>query len=304
MLGIVIVNYKTDDRLIKYVVEELVKIVSPHLIVIVNNGCTPESNSVIAQECEGEVISGDNINVKSKVFVLGVEENLGYARGNNAGAEFLLKHFQMDYLLFSNCDLRFHDSVVDSLIRKMDKLPDVGLMGPYIETITGKKQNPSKFKSVWKLHIIPKLLYPFLPPSVRVAMQSPLAGEAVEGYCDYLSGSIFLVSVSVFLKTGMFDPNTFLYCEEPILAMRVRSAGFKVYYYDKVKVIHEHGYTNKKLKLNNKIKKYSYHSNRYFQKNYRNINRVELFLFDISYFVYMYLWAPVIATLSYFLKKK
>lgn len=291
MLGIVIVNYKTDDRLIKYVGEELVKINSTCKIAIVNNACTSESNRRIAQKCGGEIVDGNNINIKSKAFVLGIEENLGYARGNNVGAKFLFEHFEIDHLLFSNCDLSFHnDDVIDSLIRKMDELPDVGLMGPYIESPTGARHNPCKLKSVWKRHIIPKLLYPFLPSSMRGPMASPVSDEAVEGYCDYLSGSVFLVSSRAFLKAGMFDPNTFIFCEEPILAMRMRSVGFKAYYYDKVKVIHEHAYTVRKLKLGNLIGKYDYQSNRYYQRKYRNMAGFKLFVFDLSYFTYIYIW--------------
>lgn len=45
--------------------------------------------------------------------VLHIDENTGYARGNNAGVRFLLEHYKnIDYLLFSNDDIFFQNNDV------------------------------------------------------------------------------------------------------------------------------------------------------------------------------------------------
>lgn len=306
MLGTIIVNYKTDDRVIKYVNEELPKIKAPNKIVVVNNSCTAESNKRIAEGCGAYLAADPNrINIQADIFVLGIEENIGYARGNNTGAEFLLQYFKPKYLLFSNSDLFFHDdNVIDRLITRMDEIPDVGLIGPYIEeAVSGRRQNPSKFKPAWKLYIIPQLFYPFVPAKIRREWMSPTDPQSKEGYCDYLAGSIFLARTDAFVRAGMFDPQTFLYCEEPILTMRINQAGFRVYYDDKVKVIHEHSYTVKQLGLSWKVLKHFYQSNWHYQKNYRKLNAFELVLFDISCMVFIYVWYPLIIV-YYSLKQK
>ena len=162
MLGTIIVNYKTDDRVIKYVTEELPKIATKNKIVIVSNSATDQSNLRIAEGCRGHVVCANGtIDEESDVFVLGSKDNLGFARGNNLGAAFLLKHFQLDYLLVSNCDLYFADyNVVDKMITKMDDTPDIGLIGPCVVTPSGDRQSPVNNLSVWKKEILPKLLYP------------------------------------------------------------------------------------------------------------------------------------------------
>jgi len=296
MLGIIIVNYKTDDQIIKYVTEELPKISADNKIVIVNNAAVEQSNLKIAEGCRGCVVSDpDAIDPQSQIFVLGIAENLGFAKGNNAGVEFLLRHFQLDYLLISNCDLHFIDSnVVDRLIEKMDNTPDIGLIGPCFVTSSGDRGSPVTDLFVWKNEILPNLLYPLFG-FLKSMGKTPCSriGEDVEGYCDLLNGSFFLARASAFLKAGMFDPNTFIYCEEPILAARIIKSGFRVYYYNKVKVIHEHCITERTLGIYDVTTKHCYNSNRYYQKEYRKINRFELMMFDLSYFIFWYVWKPL-----------
>jgi GT2 family glycosyltransferase len=296
VLGTIIVNYKTDDEVIRYVTEELVKVHTSNKIVIVNNASTTESDKKIAEGCGAYWVSEqDKIDTTANIFVLGMGENLGYARGNNAGANFLLRHFKPEYLLFSNSDLYYYDDdVIDRLIAKMEKVPDIGLVGPCIENVSGQRQGPNKLKSVWKLYIIPQMFYPFIPGGIRRKLAFPTPPGATEGYYDYLNGSIFLARTKAFKQAGMFDERTFLYSEEPILASRINKAGFRIYYFDKVKVIHEHSYTTKKLDIAWKVLKYHRQSNRYYLQNYRKINMFELMMFDLSCWIYTYIWYPLL----------
>jgi len=297
MLGTIIVNYKTDNRVIKYVTEELTKITRDNKIVIVNNSATDQSNLRIAEGCRGRIICANGtIDEESNIFVLGSEENIGFARGNNLGITFLLKHFQLDYLLVSNCDLYFADhDVVDKLIAKMDDSPDIGLIGPCVVTPLGDRQSPVKNLSVWKREILPRLLYPLFG-FLRSMGKTPCSriGEDVEGDYDILNGSFYLLRTAAFVKAGMFDPYTFLYSEESILGDRIKKAGFRVYYYNPVKIIHEHQVTAKTLNLFDKLLKDLYDSNRYYQKEYKDINLFELLMYDLSYYVFVYIWKPFI----------
>jgi len=297
MFGIIIVNYKTDDRVIKYVTEEIPKIAADHKIVIVNNAAVEQSNVKLAEGCRGVVVSApDAVDPQSQVFVLGIAENLGFAKGNNAGVEFLLRHFQLDYLLFSNCDLYFIDSqVVDRLIVKMNTTPDIGIIGPCLVTFSGVRLSPVTEMLAWKTEILPNLFYPLFG-FLRSMGKNPGSqiGEDVEGDCDIFSGAFFLARTSAFLKAGMFDTNTFLYCEEPILAARMKKTGFRIYYYNKVRVFHEHYVTEKTLDISDVTTKHRYNSNRYYQKEYQKLNRFELMMYDLSYFIFWYVWKPLI----------
>lgn len=56
MLGIVLVSYKTEDKTIAYVQQELSKIQCNYILVIVNNSCTKESNIKLAEGCRAELV--------------------------------------------------------------------------------------------------------------------------------------------------------------------------------------------------------------------------------------------------------
>lgn len=57
MLGIVLVNYKTEDKTVEYVRTELSKIQSDYKLVIVNNSCTEQSNIKLAEGCKAEIVT-------------------------------------------------------------------------------------------------------------------------------------------------------------------------------------------------------------------------------------------------------
>ena len=193
MIGIVIVNYKTEERVVQYVCEELSKITLKHKIVIVNNSCTDESNIYLKQKLNAEILNTNSSpDFESKLFILPQADNLGYAKGNNKGAEFLIANYNPDFLVFSNCDLIFKDDdLVEKMVDKIKVLDDVGVIGPNIILPDGKEQSPCRFKKIWKGNIIPRMFYPFLTKKIRDNMLSTHVKYADEGYCDYLQGSFF-----------------------------------------------------------------------------------------------------------------
>ena len=62
-----------------------------------------------------------------------MKDNVGYAKGNNAGARFLLKNFQdTDFLLFSNDDIILEDqNVLITLCETLTSYPDIGFAAHY-----------------------------------------------------------------------------------------------------------------------------------------------------------------------------
>ena len=177
----------------------------------------------------------------------------------------------------------------------MDDTPDIGLIGPCVVTPSGDRQSPVNNLSVWKKEILPKLLYPLFAFLLSMG-KTPCSriGEDIEGDYDFLNGSFYLLRTLAFVKAGMFDPHTFLYCEESIMGARIKKACFRVYYYNPVKLIHEHQVTAKTLNLSGILLKYLYDSNRYYQKEYKKINLLELLMYDLSYYVFVCIWKPFI----------
>lgn len=145
MLAIIIVNYKNEEQTISYIHKELSKVSVPNLIIVVNNEATSASNANLVRELQAELITDISKYSRSKkIYVVSHPENLGYAKGNNLGVNFVIKHFDIEYFLFSNNDIRFiEDETVERLIAIFKELPSsVAAIGPAILGLNGEKQSP------------------------------------------------------------------------------------------------------------------------------------------------------------------
>ena len=133
MIGIVVVVYKSYERIVTYVHQELTKISAPHRTVIVDVGSPRESSERIAQAL-GVSVWQEGMAADGELFVLHSNENLGYARGNNLGADFLMRLFpDIDKLLFSNDDIELiSPNVVEVLAAHMDDDASIGCIGPKV----------------------------------------------------------------------------------------------------------------------------------------------------------------------------
>lgn len=273
MLGIVIVNYRTNDLTINYVKNELKKIIAFNKIVIVDIAYNNILDSYeLAEQCGGLLIESYEADLCSdnSIYVLPHEDNLGYAKGNNYGAAFLKKNFNIDFYLFTNNDIKFlEDEVVDKLLVQIIALPDVGAIGPRILGVEGEDQNPRKYISIWKKHIIPSFFWWYrLLASEAKCFTNIEPGDS--GFYYWVSGAFLIVRADAFHLAGMFDNNTFLYSEEPILAERMRLKGFKFYYLSTTEVLHEHSKTTKTFFKWKTLVYTSFNSDIYYYRNYKN----------------------------------
>jgi len=243
MLGIILVNYKSLEETVDYVQTQLSRISVPNKIVIVNNACTDELNQQLVERLSGELVNSidDPISLDKHVFVIAEPENLGYARGNNLGFDFLNRNFDTQWMLISNNDLILEtDDVVEKLIEVGTENPDIGVIGPRVQTPTGKSQSPHQKRSIWTLLIVSKLFYPAWAIYQKFGFGKEVIAHAKSGYYFRIMGCFFLVRTSAFDKCKGFDPKTFLYGEELILSQRMRKAGFKTYFLAEQTIIHNH----------------------------------------------------------------
>jgi GT2 family glycosyltransferase len=286
MLVIVIVNYKNEEKTVSFVKEELVKITIPHLIVVVNNSATPESDKLLTTGIDGELIRDISKKPAGNTrFVVSHTDNLGYAKGNNLGVEFACLHFDISHILISNNDIRFiSEEVVEKLIQKLDSLPDeVAMIGPSVIGLDGESQSPEPYISFWKRYIWMYWLTPFISANKKERIfRFNYSRDAEEGLHYKIMGSFFLIRERDFVKCGMFDPNTFLYGEEVILSERLEKIGKRAYYFPEVKILHEHGQTiSSHLNVKKKILS-QFESESYYYSKYRKVSTWSLFFGKLS----------------------
>lgn len=286
-LSIVIINYRQEALTIRFVKNELSKIQLPHKTVIVNNSANRESNEFLCQEL-GAVLVDDSSNIDKgkEVFVLPFSDNLGFAKGNNQGAEFCRKRFDPVYILFTNNDILIKgNDTVEKLIQKIEEHPEVGIIGPKVIGLDGKLQSPFPYTSYWRRHIWmywSTLFYS--TEKKKKVFQLDYQEKAQEGFHYYVMGSFFIVRASDFYKCGMFDSHTFLYAEEPILSERMAAIGKSVYYYPSSEVIHEHGVTTNKF-AKGKMSDWQFESENYYYRTYKHTCWLLIFMGFVTHWL-------------------
>jgi len=284
-LAIVVINYKMESLTAAFVNEELSKIGMPHKTVIVNNSSSPESNLDLCRKTGAVEVSLDSSpEPENSVFLLPAAGNVGFAKGNNLGAEFCRKWLNAEFILFSNNDVRLTDpSAADILVEKLLALPDVGVIGPRVIGLDGKLQSPYPYLSFWDREVWMYWSTLFYSKEKKIRrFQLDYPEKALEGYHYYVMGSFFIVRASDFYSSGMFDPHTFLYAEEMILSERMGSIGKRVYYYPGVTVTHVHGATTSRMS-SKKASDWQFESVKYYYKAYRHTNCLLLLLGNITH---------------------
>lgn len=300
MLGIIIVNYKSIDQTVDYIQQELCKITTPHKIVVVNVACDDCTNISLTKKLGAYFITDVDTEVDetAHIFVLAHPDNLGYARGNNLGADFLRKHFSPDYLLITNNDLELQGDVVKTLIDTLTAHENVGAIGPRVIGNDGSCQSPHRYIPYWRF-VLSKLFYPFFVLLIKNnLLGAELVSNAIEGYYYRLMGCFLVMPAKVFHAVGGFDPKTFLYGEELILSERLASNGLYCYFQPAAIIIHNHGQTISKCLSSSEISILMFESQLFYYRHYRGVSTLECIFGEFSMWLYLYCHLPILRILK------
>lgn len=307
--GIVVVSYHNADGTTKYVNEQLVKLSDNYRIVVVAVGANERYGQRLAEDCGLDYISApEQVVYHHKGWCISVNDNLGYAKGNNLGVEILKNssiHF--DYYLFSNDDIEIlNPNILNVLASSMQVCEQYVGIGPRIIGLDGKDQNPH-VKYISPIRLIAWKFFPFLRSTkqiirlkkeekacqiiaevkktqrknvtieqiLRTASPLPPTG----GKCYWVSGAFMMVRAERFNIVGGFDQRTFLYYEEAILAERFMCHGWGFTFEPSVSVIHyEGGSTDVKTSQRNAIEE---ESRMLYFREYRHVSKLMLNLYRI-----------------------
>ncbi len=263
--------------------------------VVVDNSVDDENfeklsmswKTVTACEYEGSILEEKLVD-GYRLFLWKNTVNAGYAKGNNSGAKIAAEFLKSDYLLFTNNDLVVLDEELslEALIREAS-IPQVGAVGPSIVGKNLKSQNPYFDKSFFLRWGLEYLCYPlnrFLPQRFR---SSDLLEKFVANPVFRVMGSFFVVSRKKFEEAGGFDPHTFLFAEEMILAKKMQKAGYEMHYLPTVHLLHNHSeIINKKYNELNRLA-LKFESECYYYKNYGDVGAFQMTLVKIIFKSYV-----------------
>lgn len=222
--GIVVLNYNDAIETVKFV-NEISSYNTVNQVVVVDNGSTDDSLSQL------EKIE----NVK----LIALENNLGYAAGNNAGLRYLYDQDYDNYII-ANPDIIVDKRNLVDFIAYMNSLSEYQIFGPTIsehgEINHGWKQRTINYDIYDNYPIINRLFKKMIKYSKRHYIG---ASSSV----DCISGCFFGIKKEVIDQIGFLDEGTFLYYEEDILCAKAKKAGLKVCVLNNVKVVHNHAIT-------------------------------------------------------------
>lgn len=263
-ISFVLLQYNRFD-VTQEAIESINKLSSPYPIniIVVDNGSTDNSKEKLSEYAEKY----------RNIHPIFIQENVGFAKGNNTGYNYARKELNSDFIVIANNDVIYlQNNTIDIIINKFMREP-YSILGPDIIVQKDRiyHQNPmrkrlkTKYEAVRflierknRLKELNDTIAKTLPkPDImgkEKYIQKDLSGPIV------LHGSIYILS-PIFIKDmeQVFCEKTFLYGEEEIFALLSYAKGHKIVYTPEIKVLHKVKMSTDISNLQNYYKKsYSY----------------------------------------------
>jgi GT2 family glycosyltransferase len=166
-------------------------------------------------------------------------ENRGFGNANNVA----FIHGRGRHCLFLNPDTEVLEGTLAELVERIDRSPDIGLVGVRQLTADGSlwptiRYFPSPLRALGDALSLERL--PYRP---RWVGERELGHESYEQEfeCDWTSGSFMLARREALLSAGVFDERFFLFSEEPDLCLRIKSGGWRVVHMPSLTILHHAG---------------------------------------------------------------
>lgn len=230
MTGIVILNYKTPQDVLKCVKSIEANTSGDYRIYMVDNNSQDNSVDVMRTISDGERI---------KLFV--ADKNGGYSYGNNIGAKEAISD-KCENILFINPDVVVKRNAIDKLAEVLTENPKVAVVGPKIYDIAGNIFVYAKKGITFKQYLFLRKPFSILDgkKTIRTIHQKLDLTKGTVVFDGMVSGCCFMIRADVFEKIGLFDENMFLYYEEDGLWSRFSKLGYFCAVEPEAEVVHEH----------------------------------------------------------------
>jgi N-acetylglucosaminyl-diphospho-decaprenol L-rhamnosyltransferase len=241
-LAIVIVSYNTRDLLadcLRSVLTGLKRSGLAGHVWVVDNASSDGSAGMVRQEYPD-------------VRLVALQENLGFAAGNNAalGEMEAARGQTPRYFFFLNPDTLILNDALGALVRVLDSSPHIGAAGAMLVDRDGGFQH-----SAFQFPGLAQIFFDFFPVHARL-LDSRLNGryprklyEAGRPFLiDHPLGAALMVRSSLIREVGAFDERFFMYCEEVDLCRRIRAAGWEIACVPQARVVHLGGQSTQQFR--------------------------------------------------------
>ena len=192
-----------------------------------------------------EMVEREFIALSFPVKLIRSKINLGFAGANNLAME----KARGRYLVLLNSDAFFHSGALRVAIEHMDADATAGVGGARLVGPKGEWQPSARaFPTLWHVFVVLSGLASRYPKSrVFGAFDRTWASADSAAEVDWVPGAFSIMRREALVKTGLFDPQFFLYCEEVDLCRRIKAHGFRILYWPDVVVTHIGGESSRQL---------------------------------------------------------
>lgn len=243
--GLVILNYKdyAMTQKLLYAVKDFPEI---DYIALVDNHSPNESYDVLKQY------------ESSKIKVLHSDHNGGYSYGNNIGIKYLIKHNRPDIIGIANPDVTFENELVRRIKETFEAYPDYAILTGFqlnADNMTGIhpfwEDSSTTASSIIKSIFRNLIVSPFI-----ILFRKIFRMKHTSTYREYcmriknspkrlnqvyaVEGCLFFIRTEDFEAAGLFDEKIFMFCEEDLLASKMKTLGRKTGVINDVTFIHAH----------------------------------------------------------------
>jgi len=280
-LSIVIVSWNTRE-LLRECLESLYRYTSDVTfeVFVVDNASSDGSADMVRE-------------LFPQVNLIRNEQNLGFSKANNQA----IKVSKGKYIALLNPDTLLIEDVFSPLIKYADQHEKIGAIGPKILNRDGKT---IQYVCARRL---PNLYLEFFELSglTRKFPKNRIFGSEYMTYWDHdssryvegLSGACMVVNKKAIDDVGMMDENQFMYGDEIDWCKRILDAGWKIYYYSGISIIHYGEESSKQIKhdlINIAKNSRWYYYKKHYGKIYAFTYCVLISLFSMSKYLWSFLF--------------
>ncbi len=249
LVSIITVNFNHAETTME-MIESISNIDYPNIeLIVVDNASTIEDPKIIKENYPRIIL------VKSVL-------NYGFAGGNNLG----IMRAQGEYILFLNNDTVVEPDFLGPLVEKFQKHPEIGAISPKIKYFYNR--NVFQYAGYTEIN-------PWTIRNTTIGEGEEDHGQFDQDYeTAYTHGAAMMIPLRVIQEVGMMSYEFFLYYEEADWCLRIRQAGYKIYFVHNSVVYHKGSVTTGK---NSKLKTHYMSRNRLVFMR-RNIHGFQFFM--------------------------
>lgn len=181
-----------------------------------------------------------------RVRVLRSTINLGFGAANNLA----IQAAGGRYVILLNSDAFLCPGSLMAAVNNMNRHPEVALAGARLVGRDFSWQPSARmFPSIFNDALVLTGLAARFPKSRFFGhFDRTWADPSEPAQVDWVPGAFSIFRAQVLDKVGLFDPRFFMYSEEVDLCRRIKTAGYQIWYWPDIQVIHIGGESSRQVK--------------------------------------------------------